>query len=60
MVRWIVLGLLLLGLGMGFRNGWVEVDWSRMSRDLGLPDLSGSDPFGLNQGGGGDQPRQAR
>ncbi len=60
-MRWIVLGLLLVGLGMGFRNGWVEVNWSRMSRDLGLPDLGGRDPFGLyRQTGGDDQPRQAR
>jgi hypothetical protein len=32
-------------MGMGLRNGWIEVNWEKVSQDLNLPDLSGPDPF---------------
>jgi hypothetical protein len=37
MLRWLVLGGLVLGLGTGFSKGWIEMRWGRMLADLGLP-----------------------
>ncbi|MEB3201058.1 MAG: 4-hydroxythreonine-4-phosphate dehydrogenase [Synechococcaceae cyanobacterium] len=45
MVRWLLVGLLVLGLGVGLRNGWLEVHWDRMNKDLGVPFLNKQDPL---------------
>jgi hypothetical protein len=37
MLRWLVLGGLVLGLGTGFSKGWIEMRWGRLLADLGLP-----------------------
>jgi hypothetical protein len=37
MFRWLLLGLLLAGLGVGVNNGWLVLNWDRMSKDLHLP-----------------------
>jgi hypothetical protein len=37
MLRWLVLGGLVLGLGTGFSKGWLELRWGRLLGDLGLP-----------------------
>ena len=31
---------MVLGLGTGLRNGWIEVRWGRMLHDLGVPFVS--------------------
>ena len=36
MLRWLLLGLLIFGLGTGFKNGWLQVDWRRLLEDAGL------------------------
>ena len=37
MLRWLLLGGLLLGLGTGLSKGWIELRWGRLFADLGLP-----------------------
>jgi hypothetical protein len=37
MVRLVLLGLLLVGLGMGLQKGWLRVDWERIRQDLPFP-----------------------
>ena len=37
MLRWLLLGGLLLGLGTGLSKGWIELRWGRLLADLGLP-----------------------
>ncbi|MEI6829215.1 MAG: 4-hydroxythreonine-4-phosphate dehydrogenase [Synechococcaceae cyanobacterium ELA445] len=37
MFRWLLLGLLLAGLGVGVNNGWLVLNWDLMSKDLHLP-----------------------
>jgi len=37
MLRWLLIGILLAGLGTSFRNGWIEVHWDRVHKSLGLP-----------------------
>ncbi|MGC6482938.1 MAG: 4-hydroxythreonine-4-phosphate dehydrogenase [Synechococcus sp.] len=36
MVRWLLLGLVLAGLGISFKNGWVQVNAARLLEDVGL------------------------
>ena len=37
MLRWLLLGLLIYGLGAGIQRGWVDVHWNRMFYELGMP-----------------------
>lgn len=37
MVRWLLVGLMLFGLGTGLQRGWLQVRWGLMLRDLGVP-----------------------
>ncbi|MCP9930454.1 hypothetical protein KBY82_06630 [Cyanobium sp. AMD-g] len=39
MVRLLLLGALLLGGGVAFRNEWVVVDWQKMGKDTGISKL---------------------
>lgn len=49
MLRWLLLGLLIFGLGTGFKNGWLQVDWRRLLEDAGF-DLGESDqPLRLHE-----------
>lgn len=36
MLRWLILGLLIFGLGTAFKNGWLEVQWQQLFEDAGL------------------------
>ena len=36
MLRLLVIGLLIYGLGTALRKGWLEVQWSRFLHDAGL------------------------
>jgi hypothetical protein len=40
MLRWLIVGSLLVGLGVGFRNGWIQVKWEKMAADTNLPFLA--------------------
>ena len=37
MLRWLLLGGLVLGLATGINKGWIELRWGRLLGDLGLP-----------------------
>jgi hypothetical protein len=47
MIRYLLLGLVVAGLGVGLQHGWVEVRADRFYRDLGieLNDDGKPDPF---------------
>lgn len=45
MVRWILLGSIFFGLGLGVRNGWVEIHWEKMAQDLNVPFLTDPEPL---------------
>ena len=49
MLRWLVIGLLLYGLGTAFREGWPEVQWSRLLHDAGLTFIDPDQPLKLDQ-----------
>ena len=44
-LRWLLVGSLFVGMGLGLRNGWVEVRWEKMAQDLNMPFLAEPDPF---------------
>ncbi len=48
-MRWLLLGLLLFGLGTGLRNGWLVVHWSQFLRDAGLTFIDPEKPFTWNE-----------
>ena len=39
MLRWLLVGLLLMGLGVGFQRQWIWLDGEKMAADLNLPNL---------------------
>jgi len=39
MVRWLLVGLLLMGFGIGIQREWIWVYLEKMSTDLNLPYL---------------------
>ena len=49
MLRWLVIGLLLYGLGTALRQGWLEVQWGRMLHDAGLNFIDPDQPLRLDR-----------
>jgi hypothetical protein len=45
MIRWLLVGLLLMGVGIGFQREWIWVDREKMSSDLSLPILRDPQPL---------------
>lgn len=45
MLRWLLVGLLLMGLGIGIQREWIWVDRDKMSTDLNLPYLADRQPL---------------
>lgn len=39
MIRWLLGGLLLLGVATGLSRGWIVLDTCRMLRDLNVPTI---------------------
>ncbi len=46
MFRLLLLGALLLGGGIAFRNEWVVVDWQKMGKDTGVSSAIDTSIFG--------------
>jgi hypothetical protein len=51
MLRLLFLGLIVSGVGLGFQHGWIQLNWDKFYRDLGIrldpsghPDLLRSYP----------------
>ena len=49
MLRWLVIGLLLYGLGTALRQGWLEVQWSQFLHDAGLTFIDPDQPLELHE-----------
>ena len=49
MLRLLVIGLLLYGLGTALRQGWLEVQWSRFLHDAGLTFIDPDRPLKLQE-----------
>lgn len=49
MLRWLLLGLLLYGLGTALRKGWIEVQWQRLFEDAGLTETDSDKPILLHE-----------
>jgi hypothetical protein len=49
MLRWLLLGLLLYGLGTALRTGWIEVQWQRLFEDAGLTETDSDKPIPLHE-----------
>lgn len=45
MLRRLLLGLLLVGLGYGFQREWIRIDFPRLASDLNMPYLADPDPL---------------
>ena len=45
MLRWLVLGMLIFGLGTGLRDGWVIVKWSKLLHSVGFTSVNPEKPL---------------
>jgi hypothetical protein len=45
MLRRLLVGLLLVGLGVGFQRQWIRFDLPRLANDLRMPFLADPDPM---------------
>jgi hypothetical protein len=45
MIRWLIVGSLVTGIGLGLQHGWVEIHWDRLLRSAGLEHLLKFDPI---------------
>jgi hypothetical protein len=45
MIRWLLLGGLVLGLAHGLQKKWVVIDWCRLDADLNIPDITNLQPL---------------
>jgi hypothetical protein len=45
MLRWLLVGSLVFGLGTGLRRGWIEVNWNKLAEDLNAPYLTSPEPL---------------
>jgi hypothetical protein len=52
MIRWLLLGLMLVGLGFGYKRGWLVMNWERIGEDLHIPSLKDlHSPFSTDSNG---------
>ena len=49
MLRWLLIGLLLYGLGTALKQGWLEVRWSQFLYDAGLTFIDPDQPLQLHE-----------
>ena len=45
MIRWLIVGALVTGIGVGLQAGWIEIHWDRLVRAAGLESLINVDPI---------------
>lgn len=45
MIRWLIVGSLVTGIGLGLHHGWIEIHWGRLFRSAGLEFLYQADPI---------------
>ncbi|MCP9772387.1 hypothetical protein KBY66_07075 [Synechococcus sp. Tobar12-5m-g] len=44
MIRWLLIGSMLFGLGTGLQRGWITIDWCRFMAETKLPTLNSLQP----------------
>ena len=49
MLRWLLIGLLLYGLGTALKQGWLGGQWSRFLHDAGLTFIDPDQPLQLHE-----------
>ena len=49
MIRLLLLGALLLGGGVAFRNEWIVVNWQKIGKDTGVSTLIDPSIFGSHK-----------
>ena len=49
MLRWLLLGLLLYGIGTGVRDGWLIVKWSQLLHEIGFTSVDPDKPLNLQE-----------
>jgi hypothetical protein len=49
MLRWLLLGLFLYGLGTALRHGWLEVKWQRLLEDTGFDVIDLAEPIKFHE-----------
>jgi hypothetical protein len=37
MIRFLLLGLLFIGAGIGLQRGWIQLNWNQFYSDFGIP-----------------------
>ncbi|MFN7899557.1 MAG: 4-hydroxythreonine-4-phosphate dehydrogenase [Synechococcaceae cyanobacterium] len=45
MIRWLIVGSLITGIGLGLQNGWIEIHWDRLFRSAGMELPAPVDPI---------------
>jgi hypothetical protein len=45
MLRWLLLGFLFAGIGIGFERRWLQVDVRKFANDVNMPFLADPDPM---------------
>jgi hypothetical protein len=45
MLRWLLVGAMVAGLGVGLQNGWIVIQWTKMATDLKVPFLAEPEPI---------------
>ena len=36
MLRFLLLGLIVMGMGLGLQHGWIQLNWDKFYLDLGI------------------------
>ena len=45
MLRWFLAGLVIYGIGTGFKSGWLVVKWSQLFHEVGFTSVDPEQPM---------------
>tara|TARA_Y100001968_G_C19425840_1_gene754317 strand:+ start:2012 stop:2188 length:177 start_codon:yes stop_codon:yes gene_type:complete len=45
MLRWLLIGFLIYGMGIGMRDGWIVVKWSQLINEIGFTSVDPEKPM---------------
>ena len=49
MFRWLLIGVLIYGIGTGLKDGWLVVKWSQFFHDAGFTSVDPNEPMDWNK-----------
>tara|TARA_Y100001968_G_scaffold285959_1_gene286301 strand:- start:1214 stop:1399 length:186 start_codon:yes stop_codon:yes gene_type:complete len=49
MLRWLLLGFLIYGIGTGMRDGWLIVKWSQLLHEIGFTSVDPDKPLDFSE-----------